>query len=66
MLIEVYKKDDGYYTKTSSGMELFLTTSISELDDKSTDKAKLKAVLKLREQGFTADEIIEMKKEGVL
>ena len=64
MLIEVYKKDDGYYTKTKSGMETFLTSL--ELDDKSIDKAKLKAVLKLREQGFTADEIIEMKKEGVL
>lgn len=70
MIVEANVGHDGYLYlgKMGEGNEFLTSSMITEQDlaryeSKGSDKSKLKSMLKLKEAGFTADEILELIKE---
>ena len=67
MLVEIYKKDDYWYIKDINGTEWNIcTNTVTFPEIEIDDKKKVKQLLKLKEAGFEADDIIEMKEKGLL
>ena len=60
----VLEVDSSEMVYDANGLSLGCWTGIKGFDDNS--KAKIKAVLKLREAGFSAEEILEIKQCGLL
>ena len=67
MVIEVIKKSDGLYTINDDGIEVYFCAiplgGLKEFVPKVSPKEKVKYFLKLKEAGFTADEILELTRE---
>jgi len=67
MLVEMYEENGYWYLKDTNGLpwqtNLPTTSGISPREAKQDSNSKLKQVIKLKEAGFTADEILELIKE---
>ena len=69
MLVEMYKESGFWYYNDEFNTPM--NTGISELGPSPMEaikdsKSGIKKIVKLKEAGFTADEIIEMSKEKVV
>jgi hypothetical protein len=70
VMIEVEKTHEGSYNLVDNNGSIICfgiedITKVTEVGDEAT-KPKPKTIIELKEAGFTADEIIEMVKAGVL
>jgi len=68
MVIEVYESNGMTYTKDINGLEICLNYTPSMFVDVSLEQteAKIKSLKQLVELGFDSDQIIELKKQGLL
>jgi hypothetical protein len=67
MLVEMFEKEGYWSFKDNANVDwitsLSVGTRLNPLEAKQDNKSKLKQVIKLKEAGFTADEILELIKE---
>lgn len=57
------KKDGNLYDKNNLVVYPWFTSSMFAWDEVNNNKSRLNEVLKLKEAGFTSDEIIDLLKE---
>ena len=66
MLVEMIEKQGSWYYKDENGVELLATTGgIRPMESLPESTEKVKVVKKLKEAGFTADEIVEFFTAGI-
>lgn len=67
MVVEVINKPDGLYAIDIDGLEVYIGSTpaqgLREFIPKVSVKEKVKYFIKLKESGFTADEIQELMRE---
>ena len=69
VLLNVKEISNGSYDILSDDGSLYISNWNApsyKPEEHSENKSSIKNVLKLKEAGFTADDILEMKKEGLI
>ena len=67
MLVEMIETTPNTWAwRDTSGLEWAITISANDKPVEAKSTSSIKRVIKLKEAGFTSDEIIEMSKEGVV
>jgi hypothetical protein len=66
MLVEMYERNTAWWFMDENGLEWSVAMGGANPQEAKNDENNLKVVKKLKKEGFSTDEIVELFKEKIL